>query len=62
MQTHYSKGDRIIVKFKDGTSCTGTVQSQKGTRLKVKWDHNRYHPYDEDDEIDVREVESLTDV
>jgi hypothetical protein len=55
-QTHYSKGDKIIVKFQDGTSFTGVVDSQKGSKLKVRWDHLGYRPQDEIHEVDYRDV------
>ncbi len=54
---HFSKGDKIVVKFKDGTSSTGVVQSQTGTMLKIKWDEIFYRPQDEPDKVDYREVD-----
>jgi hypothetical protein len=57
MKTHYVKGDKVIVHFQDGTSLTAVVDSQKGTRLQVRWDHLGYRPQDDTHEVDYREVE-----
>jgi hypothetical protein len=56
VKTHYKAGDRVSFIAHDGQTHHGTVESQRGTMLTVKWDVVSYRPNDEPHEIDYRDL------